>query len=54
MKKSAIGAKGGLKESVMFFNKRSSTKRFVAGIDYDNGKDKGTLENGRKIRSTSP
>ena len=53
MKKSAIGAKGGLKESVTFSDKRRSTKRFVEGIDYDDGKAKGTSENGRKIRSTS-
>ena len=49
MKKSAIGAKGGLKESIMFSDKRRSTKQFVEGIDYDDSKDKGTSENGRKI-----
>ena len=53
MKKSAIGAKGGLKGSVTFSDKKRSTKQFVEGIDYDNGKDKGTSENGIKIRSTS-
>ena len=36
-----------------FSDKRRSTKRFVEGIDYDEGKDKGTSENGRKIRLTS-
>ena len=49
MKKSAIGAKGGLKENITFSDKRRSNIRFVKGINYDDGKDKGTSENGRKI-----
>ena len=49
MKKSVIGAKRGLKESITFSGKRRSIKRFVEGINYDDGKDKGTSENGRKI-----
>ena len=36
----------------MFSDKRRLTKRFVERIDYDEGKDKGTSGNGRKIRST--
>ena len=48
-KKSVIGAKRGLKESITFSDKTRSIKRFVEGINYDNGKDKGTSENGRKI-----
>ena len=49
MKKSVIRAKRRLKENITFSDKTRSIKRFVEGIDYDDGKDKGTSGNGRKI-----